>query len=467
MKRILFLKPTIAADTAKRADWALLSNAIQELLGSEYEIKQAGLSRLAFLAAGKHMKVWHPKEGWDLIDFDLVVFRWVGQEQERAISAAHYLRSKGVPFIDQYLLMPGKGKLAGVFLRTANGLPSPRTFYASHEISKAVFKNQPPFDYPLVLKADAGRKGRDNYLIHNYDELCQILDQNQHLTMIAQEFIPNDGDLRVLVLNNKIKLVMRRKSKTGSHLNNISQGAEASLLPMDYLSKKIQVACKRAAQLEHLQVAGVDLIIDKRTAKYYFLEINRAPQLFTGAFVDEKIQAYADMVVELGRTIASAHPKKQLVIIGRAEHLTLRDTGITVPARVDTGAKTSAIWASKVRVDAAGILHFRLFDNESEFFSGETYRTKEFEETVVSSSNGAAEKRYKVKLRISLGGRNINASFTLADRSTQVYPVLIGRNILQGKFVVNVRLGDSQHNLERQRTERLRTTILTGTREKV
>ena len=57
--------------------------------------------------------------------------------------------------------------------------------------------------------------------------------------------------------------------------------------------------------------------------------------------------------------------------------------------------------------------------------------------------------RYKVKIPVVVKGRKIKANFTLADRSAQVYPVLVGRNILRGKFVVDVKGGATLRHAER------------------
>lgn len=108
-----------------------------------------------------------------------------------------------------------------------------------------------------------------------------------------------------------------------------------------------------------------------------------------------------------------------------------------VQARIDTGARTSAIWASKtVETDAGLAVVF--FDKKSQHNSEKLIIFKEFSTVNVISSTGTSQERYKVKLLVIIGGRKIRAWFTLADRSKQTYPVLIGRNILRSKFVVDV-----------------------------
>lgn len=139
--------------------------------------------------------------------------------------------------------------------------------------------------------------------------------------------------------------------------------------------------------------------------------------------------------------------------IGRAEFVNLPDVGLEkVPARIDTGARTSAIWASDIH-EHDGKLAFKLFGPDSDLYSGETLSTADYSRRLVASSTGHVEERYTVKLRVTLGGRKIRATFTLANRATQVYPMLVGRNILRGKFIVDVKLGKPLIKQEQLREE--------------
>ena len=76
-------------------------------------------------------------------------------------------------------------------------------------------------------------------------------------------------------------------------------------------------------------------------------------------------------------------------------------------------------------------------------------RFQDFDSVVVTSSNGQSQERYKIRLLVKLKGKKVRAWFTLADRSTQVYPVLIGRNVLAGKFIVDVKRGSTLRDEER------------------
>jgi hypothetical protein len=146
-------------------------------------------------------------------------------------------------------------------------------------------------------------------------------------------------------------------------------------------------------------------------------------------------------------------------VIGRAEVLNFPEKGLLkVPARIDTGAKTSAIWASSIK-KAGNELHVVFLGEGMPGYTGVTHVFTSFDRIVVASSNGQTEKRYKIKLLVELKGRKIRASFTLADRSTQVYPVLVGRNILRGKYVVDVHVGEPLLQAERARAKALQESL--------
>lgn len=146
-------------------------------------------------------------------------------------------------------------------------------------------------------------------------------------------------------------------------------------------------------------------------------------------------------------------------IIGRVEKTDFPGIGTSdVSARIDTGAQTSAIWASQAIVQD-GRLGVVFFDKDSPHYTGEMHFFDDFTLGMVASSNGQAEERYKIRLVVCLGGKKIRARFTLADRSTQVYPVLIGRNTLRGKFVVDVKQGDAQVSAEKERSKALQSRL--------
>ncbi len=126
------------------------------------------------------------------------------------------------------------------------------------------------------------------------------------------------------------------------------------------------------------------------------------------------------------------------VIIGRSEEIAFRDFGIDgVPAKTDTGAFRSAVHAINI-CENNGILTFNLLGDHPVCgaFAKEV-STDEFQKVWVANSFGHREERYEVKLKVKLGPKVFFARFTLADRSKKIYPVLLGRKLLNHRFLVD------------------------------
>lgn len=150
----------------------------------------------------------------------------------------------------------------------------------------------------------------------------------------------------------------------------------------------------------------------------------------------------------------------QLDLIGRAEKVDVLSLGLKdLPAKIDTGADSSSIWAGKVWLEGDR-LNCIFFGPESPYYTGETVVfTNNFRLTRVANSFGHKELRYKVKLSIRVKGRLIRATFTLSDRSLKTYPLLLGRRLLKGKFLVDVNQGDALTRIERLKAKQLKQDL--------
>ncbi|MEO5950527.1 MAG: RimK/LysX family protein [Candidatus Saccharimonadales bacterium] len=126
------------------------------------------------------------------------------------------------------------------------------------------------------------------------------------------------------------------------------------------------------------------------------------------------------------------------VIIGRSEVLSFLDTDASnVPAKTDTGAYRSAVHASNITV-TDGELHFDLLGGHPVCGNMSKHlTTTDFTKVTVSNSFGHEEERFEVRLKVKLGPKVFQARFTLADRSKKIYPILIGRKLLNHRFLVD------------------------------
>jgi hypothetical protein len=129
-------------------------------------------------------------------------------------------------------------------------------------------------------------------------------------------------------------------------------------------------------------------------------------------------------------------------IIGRRERITLPDWKLKmIPAKVDTGAYTSSIhctFLEEKEVDGDRILFYRVLDASDRKYKDLIHQTNDYSQKKVKNSFGQVEVRYKVKTKVIMFDEEFEAEFTLTDRSKMRNAILLGRKMIQGKFLVDV-----------------------------
>lgn len=136
---------------------------------------------------------------------------------------------------------------------------------------------------------------------------------------------------------------------------------------------------------------------------------------------------------------------KGLPLISWREWISLPELGITrIAAKVDTGAKTSALHARDVVAHTGGWVEFTapLLNWQSHMDRWDArgvrrVRARLVENRLFRSSNGQDEERFVVCTPVSLRGVEFVAEFSLTTRSRLSYPVLLGRSALEGRFWVD------------------------------
>lgn len=129
-------------------------------------------------------------------------------------------------------------------------------------------------------------------------------------------------------------------------------------------------------------------------------------------------------------------------IIGRAEYIDFPEWDLyDISAKIDTGAYTSSLHChhiERIQKDGQAYVRFNLLDPSHETYNEKLFELPIFKSKTVKSSNGVSEERFIVKTTLVLLGKSLKAELSLTDRSEMRYPVLIGRKLIKGKFIVDV-----------------------------
>jgi hypothetical protein len=131
--------------------------------------------------------------------------------------------------------------------------------------------------------------------------------------------------------------------------------------------------------------------------------------------------------------------------IGATAVVTELTSGATLRARVDTGAKLCSIHCEEVDPPAGDedgprvvgdVIRFRILDSAEK---SHWIKAKLAEITTIRTTTGET-KRLCVYLPLRVGGVEATVLVTLHHRGKMKYPLLIGRNLLHERFVVDVSL---------------------------
>lgn len=134
--------------------------------------------------------------------------------------------------------------------------------------------------------------------------------------------------------------------------------------------------------------------------------------------------------------------KNSKKVLGRQELVSFPELEIEdIPAKIDTGAYSTAIHAHKIWTEGTPpqeVLCFELLDPKNEFYQKRVVRTINFYRKKVRSSNGKLEERFMIKTKLIIGNKMRITDLSLTNRGKMKYPVLIGRKVLKKGFLVDV-----------------------------
>jgi glutathione synthase/RimK-type ligase-like ATP-grasp enzyme len=277
-----------------------------EAANGQAEYDACYLDDICFVYDGKTLEISNHRTGTLLEDYDAVLgIGWFKEKifEEVALAVALYTRAHKRLFLNsEAYVNRSKSKVSQYVLAVLENIQTtPFCFALDHAVLLSSLQ-QSGINYPFIMKAPLASRGNDNYLVQDAKQLNLLLEENPDTAFVIQEFIPNDGDLRLIVVGNAVGLAIERTAVAGSHLNNTSKGGSACLVDLSTLSSDMLEQAVAMAQLLHREITGVDMIIHKETGKHYFLEANNMPQLSTGSLVDEKIAVvsrYLDGLVSI------------------------------------------------------------------------------------------------------------------------------------------------------------------------
>lgn len=111
-----------------------------------------------------------------------------------------------------------------------------------------------------------------------------------------------------------------------------------------------------------------------------------------------------------------------------------------IKAKIDTGAKTSAIHAFRIKeIEKGGVLHVEFYlhpeqkRKKPEIFCS----TPVLDKRTIRSSNGETQERYIVETDLVMGERRWKIALSLTNRDEMGFRLLIGRDALRKQVIIH------------------------------
>ena len=132
---------------------------------------------------------------------------------------------------------------------------------------------------------------------------------------------------------------------------------------------------------------------------------------------------------------------KEPLIVGLYEWIGLPELGVVgLRAKIDTGATTSSLHATDIKVFMRGGVKWVRFTAHIGTLVQRGHRCEAIlvSTKTIKSSNGQTQSRYVIRTLLTLGATSWHVEFTLACRKTMQYRALLGsKALIDGNILVN------------------------------
>ena len=367
----------------------------------------------------------------------VIFYRRASPESEKGLNFLQEFESLGFICINTYnAMMNCNNKWLTYTILEKQNIATPKTALINNQMSsddiKKIAKEQFGNKYPLIVKILDGSKGKGVSIVESERSLTSVIQAllvTNTSGVILQEFIPNDGDYRIHVVNNEIVAYMKREATSSKEFRaNISLGGTGKVVEISDEIKQLAINTHSASGCVW---SGVDIMIAKDTKKPYVVEINTSPGLVG---ITEAVKS--DIVKSIFNNLQFTHQAETvgiydtINIVGIGEFSCVLDTG-NAKKSMSLDAKVTDIDEEKGKVTYK-------IDNKT--FTDDLVKVVKVKDN--SSSDKNADRRPIIKKTVIFRNKEYpEILIDLNDRSHKKYKVLVNLDFIKlAKLKIDVNI---------------------------
>lgn len=215
--------------------------------------------------------------GISLSAFNLVYFSGKRAFLTAPKAIAMCLESVGIPF-SGYTSYAGN-KLTSLTRLAQNGINIPETVFCSaNSIDRPYLDFIQKFGFPIIIKNLNGHQTTGIYVVKTKKQLLSFFVRHNDEQFLFQKFIDIRNEYRVLVIGGKAVSAHTKVSRNYSleKVGYLNLDEQYNFVDLRLLSRKMISQAEKSAKVLSLDIAGVDICIDKK-GRIYIIEVNRDP----------------------------------------------------------------------------------------------------------------------------------------------------------------------------------------------
>lgn len=265
----------------------LFAKIISERIGSGIDVVLATFSDLYIEIGGDKPVVLI--NGTDINEFGLVYFRRIDHSLfPLSGTLALCLDKLGIKYFDTKFKEIGAGgnKFTSTAKLAFSQIPVAKTIYCPREkVLDEKERISSSLGFPIIAKDTAAQGNSGIYLIKNKEDFEKLLNfrkkrlDGESVQFLFQKFIDIDKEYRLLVLGNRVAVAHKKDRRNYDRLvvDYDVPGLETVFVDVNKIPDFLKEMAIRAAKAVDIEIAGVDVCLEKKTGRAMVIEVNRGP----------------------------------------------------------------------------------------------------------------------------------------------------------------------------------------------